>query len=75
MILIPAGKFLMGSDPQHDSFASDAEQPQHRLYLPNYHLAKTLVTNAQYRAFVLGTRPQRAGQTTLLLTARRIILW
>jgi hypothetical protein len=32
------------------------------------------VTNAQYRAFVLGTRPQRAGQTTLLLTARRIIL-
>jgi formylglycine-generating enzyme required for sulfatase activity len=55
MILIPAGDFVMGSDPQQDENAQDNEQPQHRLYLPNYYLAKTPVTNAQYRAFVLAT--------------------
>jgi formylglycine-generating enzyme required for sulfatase activity len=55
MILIPAGEFLMGSDPHQDEDARDEEQPQHRLYLPDYYLAKTPVTNAQYRAFVLAT--------------------
>jgi formylglycine-generating enzyme required for sulfatase activity len=55
MIRIPAGEFLMGSDPQHDEYAVDDEQPQHRLYLPEYYLAKTPVTSAQYRAFVLAT--------------------
>ena len=55
MILIPAGEFLMGSDPQHDELAFDREQPQHRLSLPDYFLAKTPLTHAQYSAFVLGT--------------------
>jgi formylglycine-generating enzyme required for sulfatase activity len=55
MILIPAGEFLMGSDPQQDKDARDDEQPQHRLFLPAYYLAKTPVTNTQYRAFVLAT--------------------
>jgi formylglycine-generating enzyme required for sulfatase activity len=55
MILIPAGEFLMGSDPQHDTEAKDDEQPQHLLYLPDYYLAKIPVTNEQYRAFVLAT--------------------
>jgi formylglycine-generating enzyme required for sulfatase activity len=55
MILISAGEFLMGSDSEQDPNARDDEQPQHRLYLPNYYLAKTPVTNAQYSAFVLAT--------------------
>jgi formylglycine-generating enzyme required for sulfatase activity len=55
MILIAAGEFLMGSDPQQDEAAQDTEQPQHRLYLPDYCLGKTPVTNRQYRAFVLAT--------------------
>jgi formylglycine-generating enzyme required for sulfatase activity len=55
MILIPAGEFLMGSDPRKDRDAHGDEQPQHTLYLPDYYLAKTLVTNAQYRAFVQTT--------------------
>jgi serine/threonine protein kinase len=55
MVLVPAGEFLIGSDPRKDKDARDAEQPQHTLYLPDYHLAKTLVTNAQYAAFVQDT--------------------
>ena len=55
MVLIPAGEFLMGSDPQKDKYAEDNEQPQHTLYLPDYYLAKTPVTNAQYAAFVQAT--------------------
>lgn len=52
MVLIPAGPFLMGSDPGRDKDARKDEQPQHTLYLPEYYLAKTPVTNAQYAAFV-----------------------
>ena len=55
MILIPAGEFLMGSDPSVDKDARPYEQPQHTLYLPDYYLAKTPVTNAQYTAFVEAT--------------------
>jgi formylglycine-generating enzyme required for sulfatase activity len=55
MIPIPAGEFLMGSDPRKDEQAFDDEQPQHTLYLPDYYLAKTPVTNAQYAAFVQAT--------------------
>jgi formylglycine-generating enzyme required for sulfatase activity len=55
MILIPAGEFLMGSDPRKDEYAPYYEQPQHTLYLPDYYLAKTPVTNAQYAAFVQAT--------------------
>jgi formylglycine-generating enzyme required for sulfatase activity len=52
MVLIPAGEFLMGSDPRKDKDAAGDEQPQRKLYLPDYTIAKTLVTNAQYAAFV-----------------------
>jgi formylglycine-generating enzyme required for sulfatase activity len=55
MILIPAGEFLMGSDPRIDKDARDDERPQHILYLSDYYLAKTPVTNIQYAAFVQAT--------------------
>jgi formylglycine-generating enzyme required for sulfatase activity len=55
MVLIPAGKFLMGGDPRKDEDALEWERPQHALYLPDYYLAKTPVTNAQYAAFVQAT--------------------
>jgi formylglycine-generating enzyme required for sulfatase activity len=60
MLLIPAGEFLMGSAPSVDKSARDDEQPQHSLHLPDYYLAKTPVTNAQYAAFVQATyrRPE-----------------
>jgi formylglycine-generating enzyme required for sulfatase activity len=59
LILIPAGEFLMGSDPEKDKNADEDEQPRHTLYLPGYYLAKTPVTNAQYAAFVKATDRER----------------
>ncbi len=55
MMLIPAGEFLMGSDPEQDEQAQSNEQPQHTLYLPDYYMAKTPVTQAQYAVFLLTT--------------------
>ena len=61
MILIPAGEFLMGSDPAKDRYAAKDEQPQHTLTLPDYYLARTPVTNAQYLAFVQATGQSAPG--------------
>jgi formylglycine-generating enzyme required for sulfatase activity len=55
MILIPASEFVVGSDSTIDKDAMDCEQPQCAVYLPDYYLAKTLVTDAQYAAFVRAT--------------------
>jgi formylglycine-generating enzyme required for sulfatase activity len=55
MILIPAGEFLMGSDPKKDKHAKEDEQPQHTLHLPDYAMARTPITNAQYAAFLRAT--------------------
>jgi len=52
MVVIPAGEFLMGSNPAKDQFADTTEQPQHTLHLPDYYIARAPITNAQYAAFV-----------------------
>ena len=53
LVKVPAGPFLMGSSDA-DKQADDDEKPQHRLTLPNYWIAKTPVTNFQFRPFVEG---------------------
>jgi formylglycine-generating enzyme required for sulfatase activity len=55
MVLIPAGSFLMGSDPQRDLNAHAHEQPQHAVWLPDFSMGETPVTNRQYAAFVGAT--------------------
>jgi formylglycine-generating enzyme required for sulfatase activity len=55
LIYIPPGEFLMGSDPKKDKNAGSNEQPQHTVYLPDYYIAKTPVTNAQYLLLVQAT--------------------
>jgi formylglycine-generating enzyme required for sulfatase activity len=54
LILIPAGEFLMGSDPD-DVDAYGDERPQHTVYLADYYIARGPVTNAQYAIFVEAT--------------------
>ena len=49
---IPAGRFIMGSDPTKDSQAYKDEQPQHPIELDEYYMARWPVTVGQYRAFV-----------------------
>jgi formylglycine-generating enzyme required for sulfatase activity len=53
---IPAGPFVMGSDPQRDAAAQQEERPQHELILPAYYIARYPVTVAQFSAFVQDSR-------------------
>jgi len=55
LVRVPAGEFLMGSDPAKDEDAFADEQPQHTVDLPEFHIARYPVTNAQYAAFVQAT--------------------
>ncbi len=55
MVPIPAGEFIMGSDPEADMLAKDAELPQHRLHLPAYCISKHPITVQEFRAFALDT--------------------
>ena len=53
-ISIPAGKFLLGSNPG-DGIPS-YETPQHTVDLPAYRIGKYPVTNAQYEEFITQTQ-------------------
>ena len=65
VVCIPAGPFLMGSDKTRDPQAYDNELPQHEVTLPNYWIAKTPVTVAQFREFAIEHRwaAQSSSQT------------
>ena len=52
LVRVPAGEFLMGSDPAKDSLAQKDEQPQHHLVLPEFHIGKYPITNEQYAVVV-----------------------
>ena len=47
LLLVPAGDFIMGS-LQNDWGAAPDEWPQHTIYLPDFWIDETEVTNAQY---------------------------
>ncbi|WP_346294101.1 formylglycine-generating enzyme family protein [Sphaerothrix gracilis] len=48
MMLIPAGRFLMGS-PESELERTEAEGPQHEVAVPQFFMAKYPVTQAQWR--------------------------
>ena len=58
LVRIPAGEFLMGSDPQKDEDTGSGyrETPQHPVYLSDFYIGKVPVTNEQYAAFVRATK-------------------
>ena len=51
LVHVPAGPFLMGSKAE-DKDADNNEKPQHTVTLPDYWIAKTPVTNAQWQRFI-----------------------
>jgi len=59
---IPAGEFLMGSDPEKDTQLLPREKPQHRIILPEYWLGRAPVTNAQFAAFVQASKHRTAAE-------------
>jgi formylglycine-generating enzyme required for sulfatase activity/tRNA A-37 threonylcarbamoyl transferase component Bud32 len=53
MVYIPGGTFLMGS-PQGEGY--DSEQPQHKVTIQPFYMAKYPITQEQYQA-IMGTNP------------------
>jgi formylglycine-generating enzyme required for sulfatase activity len=53
---VPAGPFLMGSDPQHDPDAQDNELPQHTVTLATFAIGTYPVTVAELACFVPETQ-------------------
>ncbi len=53
-VTIPAGEFSMGSAPE-DDLAYDDEKPPHRVFVSEFRLARTPVTNVQYWLYVQET--------------------
>ena len=64
MVLIPAGKFLMGSD---ESYAYDNEKPVHEVQVDSFLMDKFEVTNYQFSRFV--------KETGYITTAEKKIDW
>lgn len=58
MCEVPAGPFLMGSDPQRDPSAGADEQPAHIVNLPTYRIAKYPVTVAEFGAALAANAPE-----------------
>jgi len=58
---IPAGEFLMGSDPKKDPKAGKEEQPLHKVNLSLYYIGKHPTTVGQFRTFVSETGYQPQG--------------
>ncbi len=66
MVLIPAGKFIMGSNkvPGEDEHYGNAkpwfldEHPEHQMELPDYYIDKYEVTNRDYLEFVKAVNVQ-----------------
>ncbi len=54
MVKIPGGKFMMGSPESEKD--REAESPQHQVTVPEFYLAQTLVTQAQYQS-IMGNNP------------------
>jgi formylglycine-generating enzyme required for sulfatase activity len=48
LLFIPAGEFTMGSNPREDPWFWGAESPAHQVYLDDYWIYATEVTNEMY---------------------------
>ena len=49
---VPAGEFWMGADPAGAEGDAYLGQPRHQVYLPEFCISRTPVTQAQYQFYV-----------------------
>lgn len=68
IVLVPAGEFTMGSDPDTDPYIWGAESPQHAVNLDEFWIYRTEVTNAMYQACVEAKACPRPDYTTGVTT-------
>jgi formylglycine-generating enzyme required for sulfatase activity len=52
LVYIPAGDFLMGSDPEVDPYSNYLEEPQHMHPTGEYFIGKYEISNEEYAAFI-----------------------
>ena len=87
MISVPEGEFLMGTSSEDitllqlkesdwayewsDNDLFVAEQPQFRMSLPAFEIAKYLVTNAEYHSFIWDVGHRLAPRLDRLYLSRR----
>ena len=64
MVLIPAGPFQMGCDPDSDSICLQDEMPLHTVILDAFYIDKYEVTNALYQACVEADACERPSDTS-----------
>lgn len=60
LVRVPAGEFLMGSDPAKGPHPHEREQPQHTVTLAGFYIGKYEVTNAQFAAYLKATGRRHA---------------
>lgn len=71
---VPAGEFLMGSNPAKDRKALDEEKPEHRVRIPTFQIARFPVTVAEYACLVRAgyDEPPTSGSVTWDLQLQRL---
>jgi len=51
-VLVPAGPFTLGVNPEDEPWALDNERPAHTVDLPAFRIARVPVSNGEWQAFV-----------------------
>jgi formylglycine-generating enzyme required for sulfatase activity len=72
---VPAGEFLMGSDPSRDKDASPEEQPQHYVTLAAFQIARFPVTASEYACFMRSIRNEVPTHPRHLTEGEEAIGW
>lgn len=62
MVVIPAGKFLMGS-PENEAGRMDNEGPQHEVTIAAFAISRTEITIGQFKQFMQETHHQTTAET------------
>ena len=69
-IEIPAGEFLMGSNPIAPITSYPDESPEHQIDLEEFFISAKPITNAQYERFVASTGYKKPGHWILQQSLR-----